>query len=215
MPTGLKCKEAVLGEGAWYADTYLTRFGLKAGHKILIYGASGAIGIAAVQLAKSYGAQVTAVVATPSVGLVKFLGVDRVIDYTAEDFSRIGETFDFVLDAVGKTTFFRCRRLLGSNGSFAATDVGPWWQNIALAAWSSMTGNNRVMMPMPKSSKALIEFLKQRMEAGKLRAVIDREYPLEEIVDAYRFVETAQKRGIVVIDVAACDCEDRVDRDRS
>lgn len=201
MPIGVEFTEAVVCEGAWYADTYLQKFGVKAGHKILIYGASGAIGTAAVQLAKSCGANVTAVVATRHLDLVKSLGADRVVDYTAEDFTQIGETFDFVLDAVGKTTYFRCRRLLKPDGVFAATDLGPWWQNILLAACSSITGSNRVVLPMPKSSKTFVEYLKGRMEAGEFRAVIDREYPFEEIVDAYYFVETAQKTGIVVINV--------------
>ncbi len=202
MPIGVEFAEAVVCEGAWYADTYLQKFGVKAGQKILIYGASGAIGTAAVQLAKSYGANVTAVVATRHLNLVKSLGADRVIDYTAEDFTQIGETFDFVLDAVGKTTYFRCRRLLKPGGVFAATDLGPWWQNLLVAAWWSITGSKRVVMPMPKSSKTFVEYLKGRIEAGEFRAVIDREYPFEEIVDAYHFVETAQKTGIVVINVA-------------
>src|SRR6202041_3351419 len=101
--------------------------------KILIYGASGAIGTAMVQLAKSAGAVVTAVVATPHLGLVKSLGADRAIDYTFEDFTRIEESFDFVVDAVGKTSFFRCRRLLKPEGIFAATDLGPGAQNLVLA----------------------------------------------------------------------------------
>ena len=205
MPAGLRFDEAVVCEGAWYADTNLKRFGLRPGHKILIYGASGAIGAAAVQLAKSYGAEVTAVVATRHLDLVKSLGADRVVDYTAEDFTQIGETFDFVLDAVGKATFFRCRRLLRSGGVFAATDLGPWWQNPILAIWSSITGSNRVVIPLPKSSKAFVDFLKARMEAGEFRAVIDRKYPPEAITDAYRYVETGQKTGIVVINVTPAD----------
>ena len=205
MPAGLSFAEAVLCEGAWYADTYLKKFGLKPGHKILIYGASGAIGTAAVQLARSYGAEVTAVVATRHLDLVRSLGADRAVDYTAEDFTQIGETFDFVLDAVGKTSFFRCRKLLKPGGVFAATDLGPWCQNPLLEIWSRITGSGRVVFPMPKSSKAVVEFLKDRMEAGELRAVIDRSYPLEAVADAYRYVETAQKTGIVVINVAPAD----------
>ena len=201
MPLGVGFNEAVVCEGAWYADTYLKKFGIKTGHKILIYGASGAIGTAAVQLAKSYGANVTAVVATRHLELVKSLGADHVVDYTAEDFTKIGETFDFVLDAVGKTTFFHCRRLLRPGGVFSAADLGPWWQNILLAAWSSITGSNRVVLPMPKSSKTFVEYLKGCMEAGEFRAVIDREYPFMGIADAYRFVETEQKTGTVVINV--------------
>ena len=201
MPAGVRFSEAVVGEGAWYANTYLQKFGLKPGHKILIYGASGAIGTAAVQLAKISGAEVTAVVATQHLDLVKSLGADRAVDYTAEDFTQIGETFDFVFDAVGKTTYFRCRRLLTAGGVFAATDLGPWCQNPLLEIWSRITGNGRVVFPLPKSSKAFVDFLKARMEAGEFRAVIDRNYPFEAITDAYRYVETGQKTGIVVINV--------------
>ena len=205
MPAGLRLDEAVVCEGALYADSNLRAFGLEPGHRILIYGASGAIGTAAVQLAKSYGAEVTAVVATRHMDLVKSLGADRAIDYTAQDFSRIGETFDFVLDAVGKTTYFRCRRLLEPNGVFAATDLGPWSQNILLLMWSAITRSKRIVFPMPKSSKAFVNFLKARMEAHEFRAVIHRKYPLEAIVDAYRYVETEQKTGIVVINVVPID----------
>ena len=207
MPAGTRFDEAVVCEGAWYADMYLQAFHLKPGHTILIYGASGAIGTAAVQLAKSYGAEVTAIVATRHLDLVTSLGADRAVDYTAEDFTQIDETFDYVLDAVGKTTYFRCRRLLKPEGVFAATDLGPWCQNPLLVIWSSITGSHRVIFPLPLSSKAkaFVDFLKTRMEAGEFRAVIDRKYPLEAIADAYRYVETGQKTGIVVINVRPAD----------
>lgn len=201
MPAGAHFKEVVVCEGAWYANTYLHRFDLKPDHKILIYGASGAIGTAAVQLAKIYGAEVTAVVASRHVDLAKSLGADHVINYTVEDFTQIGETFDFVLDAVGKTTFFHCRRLLKPRGVYSATDLGPWWQNLMLATWFSITGRNTVVLPMPKNDQKFVGWLKHRIEAGEFRAVIDREFPFEDIIDAYRFVETSQKTGIVVINV--------------
>ncbi len=201
IPAGLRFDEAVVCEGGWYANVYLRAFDLKPGHKILIYGASGAIGTAAVQLAKSYGAEVTAVVATQHLELVKSLGANRAVDYTTQDFTRMDETFDFVLDAVGKTTYFRCRRLLRPGGIFAATDLGPWGQNPLLAIWSWVTRSGRVIFPLPRSGTGLVEFLKARMETHQFQAVIDREYPLEAIADAYRYVETGQKTGIVVINV--------------
>lgn len=201
MPDGLPFEHVVIGEGAWYADTYLRSFGLRSGHKILIYGASGAIGTAAVQLAKYYGAEVTAVVGTRHMELARSLGADIVIDYMSEDFTAIPERFDFILDAVGKTTFFQCRKLLTKTGVFSATDLGPWAQNIFLEIWFRMTRRNRVVFPMPKNNKRVIEFLKSRLEAGQLRAVIDRSYPFAEIADAFRYVETAQKTGIVVIEM--------------
>lgn len=191
-------------EGAGYADTDLRAFGLGPGDKILVYGASGAIGTAAVQLAKSYGAEVTAVVGTQHVELARDLGADRVIDYTAQDYTQIAElsgTFDYIFDAVGKTSYFRCRRLLKPTGSFAATDLGPHNQNLLLFAWAGISRSKRIIFPLPKERKEFVEFLRERMEADELRAVIDRRYTLEDIVEAYRYVETGRKTGIVVIDV--------------
>jgi NADPH:quinone reductase-like Zn-dependent oxidoreductase len=205
MPAGLDHAEAVLCEGAWYANTYLEDFDLRPGQSILIYGASGAIGTAAVQLAKARGAEVTAVASTQHMDLVKTLGADHAVDYTAGDFTAIGQTYDFVLDAVGKTSYFECRPLLKPDGRFSATDLGPAWQNIWLPIWMSMTGRRRVTFPMPNCSKALIEFIRTRMETGELRAVIDRRYRLDDIVEAYRYVETAKKTGIVVIEMTADD----------
>lgn len=201
LPDNVDFREAVVCEGAWYANAYLQRFNLQRNQNILIYGASGAIGCAAVQLAKIYGARVTAVVSSVNVRLAKRLGADRVVDYTAEDFTRIEDTFDFVLDAVGKTTYFRCRPLLKSTGVFSATDLGPWWQNILLALWSSLRGSGRVVFPALRSSQSFIEFLREHLASGEFRAVIDRSYPLEEIIDAYRYVDTEQKTGIVVIEI--------------
>lgn len=202
MPPGAGYDEVVVCEGAWYADTNLKKFNLKPGQNILVYGASGAIGTSAVQLAKYYGAMVTAVVATPHLDLARRLGADHVVDYTAEDFTQIDESFDFVLDAVGKTSFSRCRSLLKPEGVFAATDLGPYWQNVILSIWSSLTGSGRVVLPMPHSSQSVVEFIRSRIEAGEFHAVIDRRYQLHDIADAYRYVETEQKTGIVVIEVA-------------
>jgi len=205
MPAGVRFDEAVICEGANYADTFMQAFGVEPGDRILIYGASGAIGTAAVQLAKARGAHVTAVVATRHRDLVKSLGADRVIDYTVEDFTRVGETFDFVMDAVGKTSFFHCRRLLKPGGVFAATDMGPWGQNILLTLWSLISKSSRFMFPLRNRRKAFADFLKTLMERKEFRAVIDRAYPLEAIADAYRYVETGQKTGIVVINVVPVD----------
>lgn len=201
-PTGLPFDEAVVCEGAYYAYCSLKALRLAAGQKILIYGASGAIGSAAVQLARCFGAGVTAVVATKHVDLAKSLGANRVVDYTAEDFAKIGETFDCVLDAVGKTTFFRCRPLLKQGAPFAATDAGPGGQTLLLTAWTALTGTRRVFSVMPRRYPEFMSYLKARMDAGEFRAVIDRRYPLDKIADAYRYVETGQKTGIVVITVA-------------
>jgi NADPH:quinone reductase-like Zn-dependent oxidoreductase len=150
------------------------------------------------------GAEVTAVVATRHLELVKSLGADRAIDYTAEDFSCVGEKFDFVFEAVGKTSFFRYRKLLKPKGTFMATDIGPWGQYLPLMIWSAIAQNHRVVLPLPPrgSGRAFVEFLRARIEAGQFRAVIDRRYSLDAIADAYRYVGTGQKVGIVVINVA-------------
>jgi len=202
MPADVGFDEAVMCEGAFYAHAVLNRIGLKPGDTILIYGASGAIGLALVQLAKYSGAAVTAVVATRHLALVKALGADRAVDYTAEDFTRIGETFDCVVDAVGKTTFFRCRRLPKPVAVFAATDMGPWGQTVLLALWSMIRRNNRVVIPVPGRIGEFVGVLKALIEAGAMRAAIDRKYRLADIADAYRYVETGQKTGTVVITIA-------------
>jgi NADPH:quinone reductase-like Zn-dependent oxidoreductase len=203
MPDNLRFDEVVVCEGAYYAQAGLDRLGVKAGHAILIYGASGAIGTAALQLAKIRGAEVTAVVGTKHLSLVRGLGADHAVDYTAEDFTRTDSRFDFVFDAVGKTTFFRCRKLLKPKGMFAATDLGPYALNPALILWSRLSGRNRVVIGLPAAGSAppFVGAMKERLEAGQFRAVIDRSYPLAAIAEAYRYVDTGQKTGIVVIDV--------------
>ncbi len=201
MPAGLRFDAAAVCEGAFYANGILQQIRLERGQEILIYGASGAIGTAMVQLAKAAGATVTAVVAARHVELAASLGADHVVDYTAQDFTAIGETFDVVVDAVGKTSFFRCRKLLKPRGIFAATDLGPGGQNVGLALWSWITRADRVVMAIPRRIDGFIGFLKGRMEAGQFRAIVDRRYPLKRIAEAYRYVETGQKTGIVVIDV--------------
>lgn len=123
------------------------------------------------------------------------------IDFSTRDFTRVGETFDCILDAVGKTTFFRCRRLLKPVAPFAATDAGPRAQTLLLMVGTFLTGSKRVFCVMPRRYPEFMDYLKARMEAGEFRAVIDRRYPLEGIADAYRYVETGQKTGIVVIHI--------------
>ena len=201
MPPGVAFNEAVICEGAWYADTNLRWLGVEAGQSILIYGASGAIGVAAVQLAKAQGATVTAVVGTRHLELVTSLGADRVIDYMTEDFTRSDDTFDAVFDAVGKTTYGRCRKLMKPAARFSTTDLGPWWQNIFLSIWHRLSGSRRVSIPFPTSRHDFVDNMRKRMESGALRAVVDRTYYLEVIADAYRFVRQGQKTGIVVIDL--------------
>ena len=203
IPEGLAFDRAPVCEGAYYASGSLTAFGLGPGHRILIYGASGAIGAAAVQLAKARGAEVTAVVAGRHLEMARALGADRVVDYAAPEFGQLGKSFDFVFDAVGKMTAGQWRRLLTPDGVFATTDVGPGGQSLMLLVWSLATRSGRVVLGIPKRGTApeFVRFLKARMEAGEFRAAVDRTYPLDEVADAYRYVMTGQKAGIVVIEV--------------
>jgi NADPH:quinone reductase-like Zn-dependent oxidoreductase len=207
MPSNLRFDQAVICEGAFYANPAIEHFALKPGHKILIYGASGAIGTASLQLAKDRGAEVTAVVAGRHLELVRSLGADVAVDYTTDAFDQLGRNFDFVHDAVGKLGIGRWRRLLKPGGVFASTDVGPWSQNLLLLPWSKITGSGRVVIPLGKrgSGQAFVTELKKKIEAGRYVPVIDRSYPLAEIAEAYRYVQTGEKAGVVVIDVVTQD----------
>jgi NADPH:quinone reductase-like Zn-dependent oxidoreductase len=201
-PANMNYEEAAaVCDGAMLAFTYIKRIDLQKGQKILIYGASGSIGTAAVQLAKSRGAQVTAVCNTKNMEIVKSLGADDVIDYTKEDFAKNGQAYDFVLDAVGRSSFFRCKKLLKKDGIYMSTDLGFLSQNIFLIVWTKFFGRKKVLFPLPKARKEDVSFFKELIEAGKYKAVIDRRYPLEQIVEATRYVETRQKTGNVVITV--------------
>ena len=204
MPSNLRFDQAVVCEGAFYANPIIEHFDLKPGHRILIYGASGAIGTAALQLAKDRGAEVTAVVAGRHLGMARALGADLAVDYTTDAFDELPRSFDFVLDAVGKLGIGRWRRWLKPGGVFAATDRGPWSQNLLWLLWSKVTGKGRVVIPLPKrgSGQAFVTGLKDKIEAGRFIPVIDRRYPLAAIADAYRYVQTGEKAGVVVIDIA-------------
>ena len=204
MPAGASFDEAAaVCDGGSIALECLRRTDLREGSRILVYGASGSIGTAAVQLAKHFGADVTAVTDTNRLELVSSLGADRVIDYTQEDFTKNGETYDVVLDAVGKHSFRRCRRSLKPGGVYVETDLGYLWHVPLLALSTRWIGDKRVTLPIPKYPKQDVLLLKELMETGRYRAVIDRRYPLEDVVEATRYVETGQKTGNVVLTVSA------------
>lgn len=201
-PQNMSYEEAAaICEGAHYALNYLKEIDFKKQNKILINGATGAIGTAAVQLSKYYGAEVTAVCNTKNMELVKSLGADVVIDYQKEDFTKRNLTFDIVLDAVGKSSFFKCKRLLNKGGIYFSTELGPYWQNVYLPLYTKMVGDKKMLFPLPKHSKKEIILFRELIESGHYRAVIDRQYPLEKIQEAYRYVETGEKTGSVVITI--------------
>jgi NADPH:quinone reductase-like Zn-dependent oxidoreductase len=203
VPANLTYEEVAPGtEGAHYALSGIRRAGVRRGHDVLVYGATGAIGSAAVQLLRSLGAKVTAVCDTDNVELVKGLGADKVVDYTTEDFTRDEQTYDLVMDAVGKSSFGRCKRLLKPRGIYLSSDLGPKGQNPILALVTPLLRGRRVMFPFPlRPDQEIARYLKGLLESGAFRPVIDRRYRLDQIVEAYRYVETGRKIGNVVITV--------------
>jgi len=200
-PAGASFEEAAaVCDGVILALMGLRRADIRKGRSILIYGASGSIGTAAVQLSRYYDADVTAVCATKNLELMRSLGADHVIDYTRDDFTANGQAYDVIFDAVGKHSFRRSKDSLNPGGIYLATDH---LQNIALALWTSRFGDKKVVFPIPPHyTRQDVVFLKGLMEAGKYRAVIDRRYPLEDVIAATRYVETEQKTGNVVLTVS-------------
>jgi NADPH:quinone reductase-like Zn-dependent oxidoreductase len=203
-PASMSVEEAAaVCDGVIIARACLRKCELREGQSILIYGASGSIGTAAVQLAKHAGAHVTAVCNTKNVELVRSLGADEVVDYLQEDFTKNGKTYDVIFDAVGKHSFRRCRRSLKPGGVLVETDLGFMWHVPPLALLTRWIGSKRLMIPLPSYTKEHVVFLEELVEAGKYRAVIDRRYPLEDVVEATRYVETGQKTGNVVLTVGS------------
>jgi NADPH:quinone reductase-like Zn-dependent oxidoreductase len=203
-PAGISFEQAAaVTDGVIIALTCLRKAGSLEGRRILIYGASGSIGTAAVQLAKHFGAHVTAVCNTKNVELVRSLGADVVIDYLRDDFTANGETYEVLFDAVGKHSFRRSRRSLKPGGIFIETDLGFGWHVPPLALLTRWIGSKKVTIPLPKYTKENVVFLIELLEAGEYRPVIDRTYRLEDIVEASKYVETGQKTGNVVLTVAA------------
>jgi NADPH:quinone reductase-like Zn-dependent oxidoreductase len=202
MPANLTYEEvAPSTEGSQYALSMIEAARVRRGQDVLVNGATGAIGSAVVQLLRHLGANVTAVCGTDHLELVRGLGAGRVIDYTAEDFTRDSHTYDAVLDAVGKSSFGRCRRLLKPGGVYLSSDLGPLSQNPVLALVTPLLGGRRVKFPIPRQrDRAMVmRQFKELLESGEFRPVIDRRYPLDQIVEAYRYVESGRKIGNVVI----------------
>ena len=201
-PADLSFEEAApLSDGAALALACLRKAGGLDGKRVVVYGASGSVGTAAVQLAKHLGAHVTAVCNTKSVELVRSLGANEVVDYMQDDFTANGKTYDVVFDAVGKHSFRRSRRALEPGGTFLETDLGFMWHVPVLAIGTRWIGSRKVGLGITKYSKEDVHFLKGLVEAGQYRAVIDRTYPLDDVVEATRYVETTQKTGNVVLTV--------------
>jgi NADPH:quinone reductase-like Zn-dependent oxidoreductase len=215
MPDALSSEEAVaIPFGANTALYFLRDLGeIKAGQELLIVGASGSIGSAGVQLAKHFGATVTAVCSGANVNMVKSLGADKVIDYTKEDFTKNGKAYDLIFDIVGATTFDRCQDSLKPQGVFLQNIMG--LTDMVRIPWTAMTGGKKLKGGVAMESLERLNFIAELAAAGKLKPVIDRSYPLEQIAEAFKYVEQGHKKGNVVITVAHQAVVDRAVRDGS
>ncbi len=200
LPNNLNFSEAApITEGAHYALNNIRASGIKSGENALVYGATGSIGSAAVQLLKHFGINVTAVCNTKHVELVRSLGADDVIDYQTQDFTKTDKKFGFIFDAVGKSSFGQCKPLLTEKGIYISTELGKNAENLFFALTTPLMGGKRVLFPIPTINKADVVFLKELVEKEEYKPLIDRHYTLDQMVEAYRYVETGQKTGNVVI----------------
>jgi NADPH:quinone reductase-like Zn-dependent oxidoreductase len=202
MPANLSYEEAAsLSFGGTTALDFLRRAKLSSGERVLVNGASGGVGTAVVQLAKHFGAHVTGVCSTRNVELVRSLGASRVIDYTIQDFAEENETYDVIVDTAGTAPFSRSRRVLSENGRLLLVLGG--FGDLLVAPWVSLTSKRRVIAGPAGERAEDLRLLAKLAETGELRAVIDRRYPFEEIVEAHRYVDTGRKRGSVVLTLGA------------
>jgi len=201
-PTNLSYIEAAaVCDGAFLAYANIKKIDLTKEQNILVNGASGSIGTATVQLLKYFGAKVTAVCNTKNLELLKSLGADKVIDYTKEDFTKREGQYDFILDVVGKSSFFKCKKLLKPKGIYISSELGYLSQNIYLALFTPLFGGKKVLFPIPVDKKEDILLFKKIVEEGKYKPVIDKIYTLDQIVEATKYVETKEKTGNVVIKI--------------
>lgn len=199
-PANLTYEEAAtIPTGGMNAIHFLKKGDVRSGQKVLINGAGGSIGTYAVQIAKSLGAEVTAVDSTKKLDMLRSIGADHAIDYTQEDFTKNGQTYDVVIDVVGKSSFSRTVRSLGQNGRYILGN--PTLSGMIRGLWSSMTTDKKVIFELASYKTEDMRFLKELIEAGKIKVIIDKRYPLEQMPEAHRYVENGCKTGNVVITV--------------
>ncbi|PZX47460.1 NAD(P)-dependent alcohol dehydrogenase [Algoriphagus chordae] len=202
IPTAVDYHQAAASlEGAHYAYTFIHKTSIQAGNRILINGASGGIGSALLQFCNTLNVHITATCDTKNIALIKSLGANKIIDYTQEDFTQDDEKYDFIFDAVGKSTFGKCKPLLKKGGTYISSELGPYSQNVFYAIIPISTGDKKVVFPIPYSLSQTLPYIKSMLEKGKFKPVIDREYPLKDITDAYTYVISGQKTGNVVINL--------------
>ena len=201
-PTNLSYEEAaVVPYGALMALPMLQKMDIQPGQKVLVNGASGSIGAAAVQIAKHFGAEVTGVCGTARLAFVKALGADKVIDYTQEDFTQNGETYDLIFDVLGKSSFASGKNSLTPNGCYLYASFK--LRHLLDMLWTSMFGSRKVICALASESQESLVAIKELIETGKIKAVVDQCYPMEGAAEAHRYVESGQKKGYVAITMAA------------
>ena len=188
-------------EGAHYAYSFIHKVSMKSGQNVLINGATGAIGSALLQFSKQFDVRITATCNTRNCNLVKSLGADKVIDYSKEDFTKDTEKYDFVFDAVGKSTFGKCKPILKEKGVYISSELGPYSQNLLLALITPLGSKRKVIFPVPFSIKKTLPYIKDLLEKELFQPVIDHEYSLEEIAKAYEYAMTGEKTGNVIITI--------------
>jgi len=201
IPEKIDYKQAAASlEGANYAYTFIHKVNIQSDQNILINGATGGIGSALLQFVRQYDVRITATCNTKNIELIKFLGADKIYDYTKEDFTCDNDKYDFIFDAVGKSTFGKCKPLLKEKGIYVSSDLGPYSQNVFFPLLTSIS-NKKVIFPIPYSKQKTIPYIINLLEKGKFKPVIDREYLLEDISKAYEYVIAGQKTGNVLIKV--------------
>ena len=200
-PSNLSYEEAAtLPYGAIMATSLLGKANIQRGQKVLINGASGGIGSMAVQLAKHFGAEVTGVCGTPRLEFVKSLGADKVIDYTKEDFTQNGETYDLIFDILGRSSFSKLKRSLKPNGIYLLASFK--MKALLQMLWTSITGSKqKVICAFANETPESLVFVKKLVEEGKIKAIVDKSFPMEQAAEAHRYVEDGHKQGNVVITI--------------
>ena len=200
IPDNISYDEAAASaEGAHYAYNYITHMDLDENTKVVINGATGGIGSAALQILKYFKVYVTAVGNTKNIELLKSLGADKIYDYEKEDFTKDNEQYDYVFDAVGKSTFGKCKNLLKPNGVYFSSELGPRAQNLYLPLITKLKGGKRVKFPIPVDCKRTVMFMNDLLRAGAYKPVIEKTYAMEEIKTAYDYVNRGMKTGNVVV----------------
>lgn len=202
IPKNIDYKQAAASlEGAHYAYSFIHKVNIQSGQRILINGATGGIGSALIQFVKQFDVHITATCNTKNKGLIQSLGADKIYDYSIDDFTNENEKYDFIFDAVGKSTYGKCKPLLKKRGVYISSELGPYLQNIFFAVFTSIGRNKKVIFPIPYSVQETLPYIKHLLKIGKFKPVIDREYSLAIISQAYEFVISGEKTGNVIVNI--------------